>query len=70
MFTGLRGLESVTFPAELPWFEIDVVLAGTQCRRRCFSVKLKSCSQRSASTTSISNQGNSAGKVTEGQQQF
>ncbi|WGL81353.1 type VI secretion system baseplate subunit TssF [Enterobacter cloacae] len=26
MFTGLRGLESVAFPAELPWFEIDVVL--------------------------------------------
>lgn len=27
MFTGLRGLETVAFPAELPWFEIDVVLA-------------------------------------------
>lgn len=27
MFTGLRGLESVAFPAELLWFEIDVVLA-------------------------------------------
>ncbi|MCP5634841.1 type VI secretion system baseplate subunit TssF, partial [Klebsiella pneumoniae] len=27
MFTGLRGLESVVFPAEIPWFEIDVVLA-------------------------------------------
>lgn len=27
MFTGLRGLETVAFPAELPRFEIDVVLA-------------------------------------------
>ncbi|MEI9613655.1 type VI secretion system baseplate subunit TssF [Atlantibacter hermannii] len=27
MFTGLRGLETVSFPAELAWFEIDVVLA-------------------------------------------
>ncbi|MFG6075217.1 type VI secretion system baseplate subunit TssF [Erwinia sp. OPT-41] len=27
MFTGLRGLESVTLPAALAWFEIEVVLA-------------------------------------------
>ncbi|BDH45597.1 hypothetical protein TUM12370_16410 [Salmonella enterica subsp. enterica serovar Choleraesuis] len=27
MFTGLRGLEHIDFPAELPWFEIEVVLA-------------------------------------------
>lgn len=27
MFTGLCGLEKVTLPAELPWFEIEVVLA-------------------------------------------
>ncbi|MGF6562641.1 type VI secretion system baseplate subunit TssF [Erwinia aphidicola] len=27
MFTGLRGLEHIALPAELPWFEIDVVLA-------------------------------------------
>ncbi|ROP61548.1 type VI secretion system protein ImpG [Enterobacter sp. BIGb0383] len=27
MFAGLRGLEHVDFPAALPWFEIDVVLA-------------------------------------------
>ncbi|MTD29396.1 type VI secretion system baseplate subunit TssF [Erwinia sorbitola] len=27
MFTGLRGMENVALPAELPWFEIDVVLA-------------------------------------------
>lgn len=27
MFTGLHGLENVAFPAALPWFDIDVVLA-------------------------------------------
>lgn len=26
MFAGLRGLESIVFPAQLPWFEIEVVL--------------------------------------------
>ncbi|WP_313570922.1 type VI secretion system baseplate subunit TssF [Pantoea piersonii] len=26
MFTGLRGLDTADLPAELPWFEIDVVL--------------------------------------------
>ena len=27
MFTGLHGLESVVFPSDLPWFEVEVVLA-------------------------------------------